>query len=153
MYTGSSPELEKARMSACWNEGQLCLFVKSKEKCALEVWVDTTAENGYWEGGDTFIIQATPEGKVSIVWPDKRELTNAKAVWGDEGLEIMIPVKIGQGVSQEINYGGKRRPEDVVEGMTLKAGQAISFNIRLIAGDQRALITPNHAMFDVMLKK
>lgn len=152
-YAGNASELEKSTMLACWNEKALNLFVKAKQKCTLEVWVDTSALNGYWEGGDTYIIQATPEGKVGIIWPEKRDLPDAKAIWGVDGLEVTIPAKIGQGVSQEINYSGKRRPEDTVEGMTLKAGQIVSFNMRLINGDERALFTPNHAMFDVMLVK
>ncbi|HPP74806.1 MAG TPA: PA14 domain-containing protein [Armatimonadota bacterium] len=153
MYTYNSPTLADGRLSACWNEDALFLFVKSKTKCSLEVWVDSSYENGYWEGGDTYVIRADPDGKVAIIWPNTRPIAEGKAVWGEDGLEVKIPALLGQGVSLEINFGGKRRPEDVSDGLRLLNDRMIGFNMKLINGNDKALITPNHAMFGTKLVK
>jgi hypothetical protein len=154
IYAGNSPELAQARMFACWNEDALWLFVKSKAKPALDLMVDTSAENGFWEGGDTYPIRATSDGKATFFELGlSGDVPGAKAVWGDDGLEVMIPALIGQGVSNEINWGGKRRQEDVTDGMVLDAGRKISFNLILNAGKEKALITPNWSMFDTLLAK
>ena len=154
VYTANSPELAQARVFACWNEDALYLFVRSNTKCALDVMIDTSAENGFWEGGDTYPIRVDPDGKVSFFELGlSGEVSGAKAAWGAEGLEIMIPALIGQGVSNEINWGGKRRPEDTTDGMVLLAGRKISFNLILSAGGRKALFTPNWSMFDTTLLK
>ncbi len=154
VYAGNSADLEKARMYACWNEDGLSLFVKSPVKCMLNMMIDTSAENGFWEGGDTYLIQVTPEGKVTFSGLGlSGEVPGAKAAWGSDGLEVVIPALIGQGVSNEINWGGKRRLQDTTDGMVLLGGRKVSFNLSLAAGDDRALITPNWCMFDTLLAK
>jgi hypothetical protein len=155
MYVDNSPTLGAARMSACWNEDALYLFIKSKTKCDLILTVDSSADNGYWEGGDTYLIKATSDGKVLFngLGLGDGPVPGATAVWGTDGLEIKIPALIGQGVSSEINFGGKRRKQDIVDGMTLLAGRNISFNLMLQNGKEKALITPNHAMYDITLAK
>lgn len=148
VYVHNSPSLAAARIHACWNEDALFLLVKSAAKCSLEMMIDTSAENGFWEGGDTYPIRVTPDGKV--IFSDlglKGEVTGARAVWGRDGLEVMIPALIGQGVSHEINWGGKRRVEDTIDGLVLMSGRAISFNLAVASGEERALITPNWTMF------
>ncbi len=154
MYADNAPELAKARMFACWNEDALHLFLKSEVKCNLIMTVDSSPENGYWEGGDTYLIKVTPEGEVLFNGLGlKGPVPNAKAAWGADGLEMTIPAMIGQGVSGEINFGGKRRQEDVVDGMSLLADGWVSFDLRLENGADKALITPSHSMFDVQLDK
>ena len=153
-YIDNSPELAAARMSACWNEDALYLFVRSKTQCSLDAYIDTSAENGFWEGGDTYLLRASPDGKVVFTGLGlEGPVQGAKAVWGPDGLEVMVPTMIGQGVSGEINFGGKRRPQDVADGMVLLAGRAVSFNLMLTAGEKRALITPQWTMFDTKLMK
>lgn len=153
-YVHNSPELSTASMYACWNEDALFLFVKSNVKCTLDLLVDTSAENGFWEGGDTYPIRATPDGRV--VFSDlglDGDVSGAAAVWGPEGLEVRIPALIGQGVSHEINWGGTRRREDTTDGMALLAGRLISLNLAVSNDSGRALFTPNWSMFDVILDK
>lgn len=153
-YAGNSDELASARVYACWNEDALFLFVKSPAKCTLNLMIDTSAENGFWEGGDTYPIRVTPEGKVTFFDLGlSGDVPGAKACWGADGLEVLIPALIGQGVSHEINWGGKRRPEDTTDGMVLLGGRKISFNIMLSEGDGCCLITPNWSMFDTLLAK
>jgi len=153
-YVDNSAQLATARMHACWNEDALCLLVKSPVKCTLDMMIDTSAANGFWEGGDTYPIRMTPEGKVTFFDLGlSGDVPGAKAAWGVDGLEVMIPAIIGQGVSNEINWGGKRRLQDTTDGLVLLAGRRISFNLALFADKQRALITPNWSMFDTMLAK
>lgn len=153
-YVHNSESLSKARIHACWSEDALYLFVETQTRCALDLLIDTSAENGFWEGGDTYPIRVTPDGKV--VFSDlglRGEVPGATAEWGAEGLEVKIPALIGQGVSHEINWGGIRRKEDTTDGMVLLAGGMISVNLALTDGRERALFTPNWSMFDVMLHK
>jgi len=153
-YMDNSPELAAARMYACWNEDSLSLFVKSKVKCNLGLYVDTSAKNGFWEGGDTYLINVKPDGTVEFSGLGlSGPVPGAKAAWGADGLEVTIPALIGQGVSGEINFGGKRRPEDTTDGMVLLDGRWISFNLILDANGSRALITPQWCMFDTKLVK
>jgi hypothetical protein len=159
-YLDNSPELAQARMSACWTEDALYLFLKSKEQCSLGFLVDTSAENGFWEGGDTYPINVATDGKVTYIGglgPDG-PVPGAKAVWGTNGLEVMIPALIGQGASNEINFGGRKRPEDVADGMVLAADRLISFNADLTIQEpdgsrERLVFTPQWSMFDVKLAK
>lgn len=154
MYAGNAPDLMTARMHACWNEDALYLFVKSKAQCSLDMLVDSSADNGFWEGGDTYPIRVTPDGKVAFTDLGLTgDVPGAKAAWGSDGLEVMIPALIGQGVSNEINFGSARRPEDTTDGMVLLDGRKISFNLALSAERKRALITPNWSMFDIVLAK
>jgi len=153
-YAGNSAELEQSRIYACWNEDALYLFVKGTRKCTLDMLIDTSAENGFWEGGDTYPIRASADGKVTFFELGlSGNVPGAKAIWGTDGLEIVIPALIGQGVSNEINWGGKRRPEDVTDGLVLTAGRRIGFNLILSADGEKALFTPNWSMFDTTLAK
>lgn len=155
MYTGNSPALEKARMSACWNEDALYLFVKTDKQCMLSMILDSSPEIGLWEGGDSYMIKAKPDG--NVVFFDLNPagpVPGAKAAWGPDGLEIKIPALIGQGFSSEINYGGTtKRHEDVTDGLRLIDGRWIGVNFHLIAGDEHALFTPNWALFETKLEK
>ncbi|MGC8863502.1 MAG: PA14 domain-containing protein [Armatimonadota bacterium] len=154
VYVTNSPELAQARIFACWNEDALWLFVRSRIKCVLEMMIDTSAENGFWEGGDTYPIRVSPDGKVTFFELGlSGDVPGAKAAWGRDGLEVMIPALIGQGVSNEINWGGRRRPEDTTDGMVLLAGRKVSLNLILSAGERKALFTPNWSMFDTTLAK
>ncbi|MDH7602730.1 MAG: PA14 domain-containing protein [Armatimonadota bacterium] len=153
-YAGNSDELKKATIYACWNEDALFFFVRSSKSCTLDILIDTSAENGFWEGGDTYPIRVAPDGKVTFFELGlSGDVPGAKAAWGDDGLEVMIPALIGQGVSNEINWGGKRRPEDVTDGMVLLADRRISVNLILSAGKEKSLFTPNWSMFDTTLVK
>lgn len=154
IYAGNSEELARAKIYACWNEDAFFVFVKSDKKCTLDMLIDTSAENGFWEGGDTYPIRISADGKVEFFELGlKGEVPGAKATWGKDGLEVAIPALIGQGVSNEINWGGKRRQEDVTDGMILLANRKISLNLILTAGKEKALFTPNWSMFDTTLSK
>jgi hypothetical protein len=153
-YVDNSPSLARSRLFACWNEDGLSLFLKSPERCILQFNVDTSGENGFWEGGDTYTIVVKPDGSVEFGELNPRgPVPGAKAVWGADGLEVAIPALIGQGVSGEINFGGRRRPEDTTDGMVLLPGRIVSFNAFVASGSQKALFTPNWSMFDTVLEK
>jgi len=153
IYFAADPALNAARLFASWNEDGLHLFLKSPAPTGLEMQIDTSAENGYWEGGDTFGIKAMPDGKVTFFEGPRGEVTGAKAVQGPDGLEVFIPAIIGSGLSNEVNWGGKKRAEDTSDGLVLLGGRDIAMNLILANPDRKALITPQWTLFDVNLAK
>ena len=153
LYFTVDPALEQARVHASWNEDGLHLFVKSSSPTGLEMQIDTSAENGYWEGGDTFGIKAMPDGKVTFFEGPRGEVPGAKAAMGPDGLEVFIPALIGAGLSNEVNWGGAKRPEDTADGLVLGAGRDIALNLILANPERRALITPQWTLFNVALAK
>lgn len=152
-WLDDAPELGWSGISACWNEDALYLFVRSRLPAALELLVDSSAENGFWEGGDTYPIRARPDGAVEFRDLLSGPVPGATAKAGPEGLEVRIPAEIGQGVSLEVNFGGRRRPEDVTDGLRLEADRTISLNLALRDGEHKVLFTPLWSMFDVRLAK
>ena len=149
-YIATNTAVAEPRLYACWNEEALSLFVKTQTKGELHLMIDSSGENGFWEGGDTYPIRVSADGKVTFTDLGlSGPVPGARAEWGTDGLEILIPAKIGQGVSNEINFGGKRRLEDTADGMTLLEGRDVSFNIIWQVGKDRALFTPLWSMFDV----
>ncbi|MBN2446098.1 MAG: hypothetical protein JXO22_05210 [Phycisphaerae bacterium] len=146
------------QVKAAWNEDQLFLrFVAPRPFTAL-VKIDGSAANGFWEGGDTYLLKIT-NGKVQfdglgLSGDVPGATTKETTVDGSYTLDVTLPAKIGQGVSKEINYGGQRDPEDVVDGLTLTAGRSIGFNFILEFNDKtRAALTPLHTIYGTRLVK
>jgi hypothetical protein len=148
-----------APVYAEWDEDALYFEYRGPRKFAVEAKIDGSARNGFWEGGDTYLLRIA-DGKVSFAGMGLGEgpVPGATATGKADGdkyvLTAKIPAKLGQGVSKEINYGGKRDPGDVADGLTLVPGRAVSFNFIYDFGDQtRAVLTPHHTMYATRLVK
>lgn len=145
---------------ACWDEENLYLAVRAPDRFNMDVQLDTSAHNGFWEGGDTYIWNIKADGKPSLGIPNIPEWPGSNAVWTkDDGgnviLKMTLPVMVGQGWSREANFGGPRLPEDVADGLVLLDGRAISFNISLHFPEKnkRVLLTPTWSMIATKLQK
>ncbi len=154
-YAMNREGLEKEAVAtyACWDEETLYLAATAPAKFAFQAQIDTSAENGFWAGGDTYMLNVPPEGQPKWGWVKDPNLDPGKAAWatdadGNVVLEMALPVRIGQGWSREVNYGGTQLPEDVADGMVLLNGRAVSFNIGLSFPDEKrhVLLTPTWTM-------
>ncbi len=143
-----------------WNEEGLRLWFEGPRAFKVHMKLDGSAANGFWEGGDTYVIRAE-DGRVRFAGLGlSGDIPGAHAKHIPSGpcdeclLEVYIPARLGQGVSKEINYGGPREPQDVVDGLTLAAGRSIGFNFILEFEDgSQAVLTPHHSMFATRLLK
>jgi hypothetical protein len=145
---------------ACWDEETLYLAFKAPAKFSLDMQIDTSAANGFWAGGDTYMLRVPADGQPKWEWVTTPDLNPGKAVWGTDAdgnvvLELALPVRIGQGWSREANYGGPRLPEDMADGMVLLDGREISVNIGFDFPEQskRVLLTPTWTMISTRLSK
>ncbi len=146
--------LASTRIDAAWNEGALFLLVRADEPLSLYLEIDSSPENGYWEGGDTYIIRADGERVTFGGLGLSGDVPGAECAFGGDGLEIKIPAVIGQGASHEINWGGQRSPADVTDGLQLWGDGGLGLNVQVSRGaDRRALFTPNWEMFATSLAK
>ena len=148
-------------VEGAWNESGLYLkFVGPLELQTVRAKIDGSADNGFWEGGDTYLIRFSGDqvefdglGLGGPV-PGARLMQRASFPENCVSLTYFVPAKLGQGVSKEINYGGPRDPEDVTDGLTLVADREVAFNfIYDLADDKRICLTPHHTMYAVRLAK
>ncbi len=153
-------ERDAVQAYACWDEENLYLAVKAPANFNLSVQTDTSAHNGFWEGGDTYIWNIKNGGQPGLGIPRKPEWPGAKAVWdidemGNTVVEMALPAVIGQGWSREANFGGPKLAEDIADGMVLLNGRAVSFNIAVDFPEmkKRALLTPTWTMISTKLDK
>ncbi len=152
VYHTNLPAFENARVDAAWTDQGLYLFIHTSKKANLYLQIDGSPDNGFWEGGDTYGVHINEQGELRGEWGDKDNSGGGgKAAWSERGLEAFIPATMGQGLSGEVNYGGKRRPEDDAAGLTLTPGNKISLNLELSTEQGKALFTPNWSMFDTTL--
>jgi len=121
--------------------------------------IDGSPESGFWEGGDTYLLALAPHsarlhglglsGEVAAEFDQATDADGRVISW-----LVALPAGLGQGVSKEINYGGRREADDVVDGLTLVAGRRIAFNFVYEFEDgTRACLTPLHTMYAVTLDK
>ena len=143
---------------AGWAEDGLALRFSGPRPFGVHLKLDGSADNGFWEGGDTYLIRITDSAVTFAGLGLDGQVPGATSCgaetkYGYE-LEAFIPARIGQGVSKEINYGGEREPQDVTDGLTLVHGRPVGFNIIYeFADGQRAVLTPHHTMFATRLVK
>ncbi len=146
-------------VEAGWDETTLYFRFVAPRPCVIYAKIDGSASNGFWEGGDTYLLRIA-EGDVKL---DGLGLggpvsgATAVPVMGDSRgwvLDVRIPAALGQGVSKEINYGGKRDAADVADGLTLVPGRGLGFNFAYEFPDKtRAALTPHHTMYSARLSK
>jgi hypothetical protein len=157
VYRSTEPDAgDNVVAYACWDEDDFYLGVRAPRPCQVGFMIDTSGENGFWEGGDTYLINVSPDAKVTFGGLGlDGDVPGAEAVWNGGTLELRIPAALGQGVSRNINYGGNLLPEDVAKGMVLDRGRVISTNLNLYFPDTRtrALLIPNWVMYDTTLTK
>lgn len=154
-YAANDEALSAATVEAAWNEEALYLLLRGAGPVvSLYAEIDSSPERGYWEGGDTYLIEADAEGVRFAGLGLSGEVPGAESARGPDGLEIRIPAVIGQGVSHEINWGGSRSPKDVTDGLQLWEGGALGLNLQLRGPEtRRALFTPNWQLFASALAK
>lgn len=157
----------KCYVTASWSEASLDLRLVGPRKFTARIKIDGSAANGFWEGGDTYVIKVSPgeginPGKPKVEFAGlglKGEVPGVFAeAWSEKPDEfkyvLKLPAKLGQGVSKEINYGGVKERGDVADGLTLVPGRAIGFNfIYEFDGGKQAVLTPNHRMYAARLVK
>lgn len=147
-----------APVYATWDEDGLYFDFHGPRPFAVHLKIDGSAANGFWEGGDTYLLRIA-DGQVTFSGPGlSGDVPGATARARTERdrtvLSATIPSRIGQGVSKEINYGGQRDPQDVTDGLTLVPGRAIGLNILYEFTDRtQAVLTPHHTMFATRLVK
>jgi hypothetical protein len=145
---------------ACWDEETLYIAAKAPAKFTLEMQIDTSADNGFWAGGDTYNLTVRPGGQPEWGWITNPTGIETKAAWatdadGNTVLELALPARIGQGWSREVNFGGPRLPEDTIDGMVLLDGRDVSFNVAFDFPEtnRRVLLTPTWTMVSTRLDK
>lgn len=99
-----------------WDEDGLHFGFYGPKGLAVQVKIDGSAANGFWEGGDTYLLRITEERVEFAGLGLEGEVPGAtvKTKFPKPELGVVaayIPAALGQGVSKEINYGGKREPE------------------------------------------
>ncbi len=146
--------------AVAWNEKALYFRFAAKRRFTVHAKIDGSADNGFWEGGDTYLLRFAADGLtfdgLGLTGPvpaaNISAYSDRKA--GVFFLEAMLPADLGQGVSKEINYGGKRDAADTVAGLTLTAGRPVGFNFIFEFEDgKRAVLTPHHTMYAATLVK
>ena len=70
-YATDWNELDKEAVQtfACWDEENLYLVVRAPKKFSMDVQLDTSAHNGFWEGGDTYLWSLQADGKPALGIP------------------------------------------------------------------------------------
>ncbi len=150
---GSGTAFADASVEACWDEDFLYLLVRAESPVTLEMELDGSGDNGYWAGGDTYVLSADAQGVRFAGLGLSGAVPGAASAVGADGLEIAIPALLGQGVSHEINWGGARRREDTTDGLHLEHDRPIGLNVALASESGRALFTPNFQTFVTRLHK
>lgn len=166
---------DPVRVMGAWTEEELRLSFQGPRALTVHAKIDGSAANGFWEGGDTYVLRIAEDGVrfaglgLAGDVPGARTIKAsghahaaarvlgklvAEANAAAYSLDVIIPTRIGQGVSKEINYGGTRDPEDVVDSLTLVAGRSVAFNFIVEFEDgTQAVLTPHHTMFATRLVK
>lgn len=139
-------------VNAGWNEDALFLRFVGPRAFSVELKIDGSADSGYWQGGDTYMLKLSADGaKYWGFGMERREPVGVEITAHDDfsagyALDVMIPAALGQ--------GGSFPPDQPVDGLTLTPGRAVAFNVHyLFAPDSRALLTPHHTMFATRLVK
>ncbi|GEM_PF-963470 len=155
--TNTNQAREVCQVYTCWDEETLYVVARAPRAFTLEGQIDTSADNGFWVGGDTYLWRAA-YGKVPQVelhntltaWP------GAQYVWSTDVtgwvvVEMALPARLGvRGVTS-----GQEFPEDRAQALTLLDGQRVSFNLAFdfAAEKERVLMTPPWTMVSTVLKK
>jgi len=145
-----------AQIHAGWDEENLYLAAYAPEPFTLELQLDTSPENSFWIGGDTYVLTVKHGEQPSLVWPGKTEWPGAQAVWsedqnGNTVVEIILPASIGtRGVTS-----GQEFPEDTATALRLLKGKPIACNVafNLPKNKNRILLTPTWTMVSTLLSK
>lgn len=143
-------------VGASWSDAGLHFRFDGPRRFLVHLKLDGSATNGFWEGGDTYLIRVTEKEAtfdgLGLTGPVAGAVVAAGTDERGHHLTLDLPARLGQGVSKEINYGGKRDPGDTVEGLTLVPGRSIALNVIYEFEDRtRAVLTPHHTMYATRL--
>jgi len=146
-----------ASCQAGWNEKGLFFNFIAPAEFDVRLTIDGSYDNGFWEGGDSYRFHIGRDfvdrldfgdGRVAEARVTTRRINERMAL-----KSVFIPARLGQGVSQEINYGGKRRASDIVDGLTLAPGKKIGLSIQYHLGKSRYIeMTPQCHMTAITLR-
>jgi hypothetical protein len=147
---------DAVQLRACWDEENLYLIANAPTPFTLELQLDTSPENSFWIGGDTYVLNVKHDMQPSLIWPGKTEWSGARAVWnedenGNTVAEIILPACIGKrGVTS-----GQEFPEDMATALRLQAGKPIACNVAFDMPERkkRVLLTPTWTMVSTLLHK
>lgn len=145
------------RVRAAWSTRGLHFQFVGPRPLTVRLKLDGSADNGFWQGGDSYLLKISEglvefaglglSGAVPRAYAERRLPGPGAYV-----LDVFIPARLGQGVSHEINHGGSRDPEDVVDGLTLVRNRSIGVNVIYeFAGGTQAVMTPHHTMYATRL--
>lgn len=157
-YLASGPGVPRdCSIHGCWMEYGLYFFMKvpGDSRPRMDMRVDGSAENGFWEGGDTYSIRATGNPNDTPRFFEWRHdiVKGAVAAYGKEGLELFIPDILGQGISQEINWDSMPSGTNICSGLRLEQGRKISLSFAGCPARGAIWFTPPSTMYDVVLSK
>lgn len=157
-YAASDTHLwrDAVQTYACWDEDTLYLYARAPQPFTLEMQTDSSPENGFWIGGDTYCWSVRHGQQPVLDAPHMPWWPGSTAVWsradnGDTECELMLPAQIGRrGVTSGMEF-----PEDIAEGLRLLGGRDVSFNIAFDfpAARERVLLTPPWSMVSTRLRK
>lgn len=136
------------RTYTCWDEDNLYIYAIAPTSFTYKMQVDTSAENGFWIGGDTYIVEVPYNEQPKLEWPRDTTWSCAHAEWkvvdGETCMEVILPAAIGtQGVTS-----GQKFPEDTATGLEILENKDISFNIEAIVKpiNEHILLNPTWTM-------
>lgn len=154
--TDSNMPPDAVQAYACWDEDTLYVFLRAPRLFSLEMQIDSSPENGFWLGGDTFCFSVRHGGQPTIDEPRIGAWPGATAVWaraedGATVCELRLPAQIGRrGVTSGMEF-----PEDTADSLRLIDAHDIALNAAVEFADtrERVLLTPPWTMVTTRLRK
>lgn len=142
----------RVKAMAAWSPEGLSFRFRAPRPFSVNLSLDGSFENGFWEGGDSYNLRIEKD-KVRIGDRVIEGATvNVSRANNELTMDVFLPAKLGQGISEEVNHGGTRRPDFAVDGLTLAEGRSIGYSIQFEFDDKKvAVLTPHFTMIGVRL--
>ena len=157
VYAHNVPDMNDYAVQtyACWNEDTLFIYAVAPQPFTFECQLDTSPENGFWIGGDTFIFHVKYNEQPKLDAPDTNVWNNTKAVWKEKDGKYILEMALDANIGAMGVVSGQKYPEDKNTAMRLISGFPVAFNIAFDFPKtrQRALLTPPWSMISTVLKK
>ncbi|MCX7847786.1 MAG: PA14 domain-containing protein [bacterium] len=157
-YAASSTNTprDSVNLYGAWHEDALYLYARAPQSFTLEMQIDTSPENGFWIGGDTYTWHVCADAQPLLDAPRVLHWPAATAIWarasdGSMTCELCLPAQIGiRGVTSGMEF-----PDDTADGLRLLAGHDIAVNVAFdfSASGARVLLTPPWTMVSTRLLK
>jgi hypothetical protein len=142
----------RVKAMAAWRPDGLTFRFRAPRSFVVHLGLDGSFDNGFWEGGDSYDLVIDKNGVKTGDHVVEGATVEMATVNGECTMDVFLPSKLGQGISEEINYGGVRRPEFTVAGLNLTPGRRIGYSIQFeFDGSKYAILTPQYTMIGVRL--